>query len=57
MTRLSSYKMNTVTRVQMQDKGVSISHTTDTFVKGMLLNILSPAFGKLLVRLGFFSLV
>ena len=38
--------MDMVTRVQILDETNSISHSTNTFGKGMNPNILPPAMGK-----------
>ena len=38
--------MDTATRVQIVDVAVYISHGSDTFRKGMNLNILSSTMGK-----------
>ena len=44
--------MGTVTRVQIQDKAVYISHSANNLAKGMNPTTLFPAMGKLLGRLG-----
>ena len=43
---LSSYKMDTATRVQILDETDCISHSTNTIRKGMNPIILPPAMGK-----------
>ena len=43
---ISSYEMNTATRVQILDETDCISHSTNTLGKGMNLIILPPAMGK-----------
>ena len=49
--------MDTVTRVQTLDETVCISHSADTFGKGMNPVILPPAIGKYQGRLGSLILV
>ena len=44
--------MDMVTRVQTLNEAVCISHGTNTLIKGMRLNILSPGMGKQKVILG-----
>ena len=43
---LSSYEMDTATRVQILDETDCISHSTNTLGKGMNPIILPPAMGK-----------
>ena len=48
--------MDTATRVQNQNETDCISHNTNTFGKGMNLNILPPAMAKIVGQIRFFSL-
>ena len=45
-----------VTKVQILDKAAYISHSTNTFGKGMYPTILSPAMSKIVEQTGFFNL-
>ena len=47
----------TTTRVQIQDKAVCISHSTNTIGKGTNPTIVSPAMDKQYDRLGSLTLV
>ena len=57
MERLSSLKMDMVTRGQIPDDAVCISHSANILGKEMNLTILLPTLAKLQARLGSLTLV